>query len=244
LALLVAAGFGAGWINVIAGGGSLLTVPVMVFMGLPGPVANGTNRVAIIAQSITAVGAFFKCGFSDFRLSATLAAAASVGAYFGATLGVSLEGAAFNRVVAAVMIAVMVLMAAGEDKSKPRPDASSKAKNLVLGHVLMAVAGVWGGFIQIGVGFILMPILYRVMGLDLVRVNMHKVFIALMYTIVALLVFAATVPIAWEAGAALALGNAVGGWMGAHATVKRGEKFIKIALLVALAVMAAKLLFF
>ena len=244
LALLAVAGFASGWINVIAGGGSLLTVPVMVFMGLPGPVANGTNRVAIIAQSVTAVGAFFKNGLSDFRLSATLAGAASVGAYFGAKLGLGLDGAAFNYVVAAVMIAVMALMAAGEDKTKPRPDASSRAKNLVLGHVLMAGAGVWGGFIQIGVGFLMMPILYRVMGLDLVRVNMHKVFIALMFSIVALAVFAAKVEIAWIAGAALALGNAVGGWLGAHATVKQGAPLIRAVFMLALAAMAIKLLFF
>lgn len=244
LILLAFAGFASGWINVIAGGGSLLTVPVMVFMGLPGPVANGTNRISIIAQNITAVGAFFSKGFSDFRLSATLSAAASIGAFAGAMVGVELDGVWFNRLVAAVMIAVMILMATGEDKSRPRPDASAKAKNLALGHVLMIGAGFWGGLIQIGVGFLMMPILYRVMGLDLVRVNMHKVFIALVFSIVALAVFASRVEIAWEAGAALAAGTAVGGWMGAHATIRKGEKFIKRALIAVLAVMAVKLLFF
>lgn len=244
LALLAVAGFASGWINVIAGGGSLLTVPVMVFLGLPGPVANGTNRIAIIAQNITAVGAFFRNGLSDFRLSITLALAASIGAYFGAQVGVRLEGAAFNNVVAAVMIAVLILMATGEDKAKARPDASSKARNLATGHILMVGAGFWGGFIQIGVGFLMMPILYRVMGLDLVRTNMHKVFIALVFSFVALWVFASKAPIAWEAGAALAAGNAVGGWMGAHATMTRGEKFIKRALFAVLAAMALKLVFF
>lgn len=244
LALLAIAGFASGWINVIAGGGSLLTVPVMVFMGLPGPVANGTNRVAIIAQSVTAVGAFFRNGLSDFRLSVTLSIAASIGAYFGAKLGLGLSGAAFNYVVAAVMVVVMTLMATGEDKAAPRPDASAKARNLVLGHVLMAGAGVWGGFIQIGVGFLMMPILYRVIGLDLVRTNMHKVFIALIFTTVALFVFASAVPIAWDAGVALAAGNALGGWMGAQATMKRGEEFIKRALFAVLVLMAVKLVFF
>lgn len=244
LGLLVIAGFASGWINVIAGGGSLLTVPIMVFMGLPGPVANGTNRIAIIVQSLSAVASFRSKGFSDFRLSATLAIAASLGAFFGAQLGVKLEGVWFNRTVAAVMIAVMVLMATGEDKSKPRPDATAKAKNLVLGHVLMVGAGFWGGLIQIGVGFLLMPILYRVMGLDLVRVNMHKVFIALIFTSVAFLVFATKVTIVWEAGAALAVGTAAGGWLGARASIAKGEKFIKRALIAVLAAMAVKLLFF
>lgn len=244
LGVLALAGFASGWINVIAGGGSLLTVPVMVFMGLPGPVANGTNRIAIIVQSLSAIASFRAKGFSDFRLSASLAAAASVGAYFGARVGVSLDGVWFNRTVAAVMIAVMILMATGEDKARPGPDATSKAKNLALGHLLMIGAGFWGGLIQIGVGFLLMPILYRVMGLDLVRVNMHKVFIALVFTLVAFLVFASRVAIVWEAGAALAVGTAIGGWMGAHATIAKGEKLIKRALFAMLAAMAVKLVFF
>ena len=244
LALLTVAGFAAGWINVLAGGGSLFTVPLMVFLGLPGPVANGTNRISIIAQNITAVGAFRRKGFSDFRLSATLSLAASVGAFFGALIGVELDGAWFNRVLAAVMVAIIIIMALGEDKNAPAPDANGKAKNLVLGHILMIGAGVWGGFIQIGVGFLMMPILYRVMGLDLVRVNMHKVFIALIFTTVAFFVFASKVEIAWEAGAALSVGTGIGGWMGAHATIRKGEQFIKRALIAVLAAMTAKLLFF
>ncbi|HPE30228.1 MAG TPA: sulfite exporter TauE/SafE family protein, partial [Parvularculaceae bacterium] len=129
LALLTVAGFAAGWINVLAGGGSLFTVPLMVFLGLPGPVANGTNRISIIAQNITAVGAFRRKGFSDFRLSATLSLAASVGAFFGALIGVELDGAWFNRVLAAVMVAIIIIMALGEDKNAPAPDANGKAKN-------------------------------------------------------------------------------------------------------------------
>lgn len=228
----------------LAGGGSLFTVPVMVFLGLPGPVANGTNRIAIIAQNIFAVGAFFRKGFSNFRLSATLALAASVGAFFGAEVGVKLEGEWFNRVVALIMVGVIVIMAMGEDKNKPRPDENAAAKNLALGHALMIVAGFWGGFIQIGVGFLMMPILYRVMGLDLVRVNMHKVFIALVFSVVALGVFASKVDIAWQAGIALAAGNALGGWIGAHTTIARGAEFVKIAVYVAAGAMAVKLLFF
>lgn len=244
LLLLAIAGVASGWVNVLAGGGSLFTVPVMVFLGLPGPLANGTNRIAIIAQNVFAVAAFFRKGFSDFRLSATLAVAASIGAFFGAQVGVKLEGEWFNRVVALIMVGVIVLMATGEGKNAPRPDENGKAKNLALGHLLMIGAGFWGGFIQIGVGFLLMPILYRVMGLDLVRVNMHKVFIALVFSLVALAVFAAKVGIAWEAGLALAVGNALGGWLGAHTTIARGAAFVKIAVYVAAGAMAVKLLFF
>jgi len=103
-------------------------------------------------------------------------------------------------------------------------------------------AGFWGGFIQLGVGFILMPILNRVMGLDLVRTNMHKVFIVGTYTIAALLVFASQVQLLWLVGLALALGNAIGGYLGAHFSVSRGEHLIRLVLNIVLAVFIAKLL--
>lgn len=240
--ILFAAGAVAGWVNVLAGGGSLLTVPVMVFLGLPGPVANGTNRIGIIAQNLAAVWGFFRNGFSDFRLSASLAACACIGAFFGANAGVRLEGVWFERTLALVMLGVLVIMLTGAGQ-KPASE-TGKPRNLKLGHMLMVAAGFWGGFIQIGVGLIMMPIMNRVMGLDLVRVNMHKVFIALMFSVVALAVFAAQVDIEWGLGLALAAGYAVGGWLGANSAVAKGERLIRRVFYIALAAMAVKLLFF
>ncbi len=247
VALLFIAGAGSGWINVLAGGGSILAVPVMVFLGMPGPIANGTNRIGIIAQNIAAVAGFFRKGFSDFKLSASLSACAAVGAFFGANLGVKLDGVWFERVLALIMIGVLIIMMTGAGQ-KPAPAASqngpAKAKNLVLGHILFVATGFWGGFIQIGVGFLMMPVLNRVMGLDLVRTNMHKVFIALVFSIVALAVFASQVKIEWALGFALAAGYALGGWLGANSAVAGGEALIKRVFYLAIAAMAVKLLFF
>ena len=241
-AILFAVGVASGWINVLAGGGSILSVPAMVFLGLPGPVANGTNRIGIIAQNVFAVWGFFRQGFSDFRLSASLAACAAAGAFFGANVGARLDGVWFERTLAVVMIAILIIMLTGAGQKKV--NHRGEARNLVAGHVLMVGAGFWGGFIQIGVGFILMPILNRVMGLDLVRTNMHKVFIALVFSVVALAVFAAQVRIEWGLGLALAAGFALGGWLGARSTVAKGEALIKRVLYLALAAIIVKLLFF
>jgi len=175
-------------------------------------------------------------------LSATLAACASAGAFFGANAGVRLEGVWFERTLAAVMIAILIIMATGFGQKPVAPE--SRPKNLVLGHLLFVGAGFWGGFIQIGVGFLMMPILNRVMGLDLVRTNMHKVFVALVFSIVALAVFAAQVKIEWGLGAALALGYALGGWIGANSAVSGGEALIRKVFYAALVAMAVKLLFF
>ena len=239
--LLTLAGIAAGWLNVMAGGGSMLTVPIMLFMGMPAAVANGTNRIGILAQNIAAVVAFFRQGYSDFRLSLSLATVASIGAAGGAMIGVQLDGEWFNRLLALVMGAVMLIMALGKTPGTEGPSTKPR-HHLLWGHIAMLGAGFWGGFIQIGVGFILMPILHRILGLDLVRVNMHKVFIVLVYTVVALAIFASQVEIQWLAGLVLAVGTAIGGWLGAHSTVRHGERWIRRILFLTLTLFIIKLL--
>ncbi len=242
--LLIAVGIASGFLNVMAGGGSLLSVPVMVFMGMPGPVANGTNRIAILAQNITAVITFFRRGYSEFRLSLTLAACALPGAIAGAMVGVQLHGEWFNRALALIMLGVMVVMYFDRGAAAAQKDHHPSSRQLLLGHLLMVGVGFWGGFIQIGVGFIIMPVLNRVMGLDLVRTNMHKVFIVAVYSIAALGVFASEVEILWLAGLALALGNSIGGYLGAHFSISRGERLIRNVLNVVLVAFIIKLLLF
>ncbi|MFT5351386.1 MAG: putative membrane protein YfcA, partial [Gammaproteobacteria bacterium] len=168
---LLLVGILAGFINVMAAGGSMITVPVMVFLGIPGPVANGTNRIAILAQNITAVITFFRKGYSDFRLSLTLALFALPGAVAGAYLGTRLEGLWFNRTLAVIMLAVMIVMTVKKERAELTVTPVTR-KRMIIGHLLMIVVGFFGGFIQIGVGFILLPILNKVLGLDLVHANM------------------------------------------------------------------------
>jgi len=129
LLLLFVAGVAAGWVNTLAGGGSILTVPVMVFLGLPGPVANGTNRIGIIAQNVASVWGFFRRGFSDFKLSASLSACAAVGAFFGANAGVRLEGVWFERTRAAMSMGrkVSATVVLAVSKSAERNKRSARA---------------------------------------------------------------------------------------------------------------------
>lgn len=242
-ALLFVVGIVGGFVNVIAGGGSLLTVPVMVFLGLPGPVANGTNRIGILAQSFTSIVTFARRDFRDFRLSLSLSACAIPGAVVGALLGVHLEGIWFNRAVALVMVGVLLAMQFDHGSAQRPRDYQPTRRQLLCGHFLMVAVGFWGGFIQIGVGFIIMPILNRVMGLDLVKTNMHKVFIVAAYTIVALLIFASQVELLWLVGLALAAGNAIGGYLGAHFSISKGERLIRLVLNLVLVAFIIKLLF-
>ncbi len=238
LSLAAAAAAGAGFLNVLAGGGSLLTMSTLMLLGMDGAAANGSNRVALCAQNVAAIAAFRRGGIEDFRLSLSLALCALPGAAAGALFGARLAGG-YNYILAAVMIAVMILMAA---PSRGAREGADRPRNLVLGHVLVAAAGAYGGFIQAGVGFILMPILNKVMGLDLVRTNMHKVFIVLVYMPVSLAVYAVNGKVDWRTGAALAAGMSIGGWVGARLSLGKGEKLIRPVLYASLTAMTIRLL--
>jgi len=251
--LLAVLGVVAGTLNVLAGGGSLLTLPAMVFLGLDGAVANGTNRVAILAQNVTAVGGFRSLGFSDMKLSFSLALAALPGGICGALLGTMVRGELFNRVLGAVLIGVLLYItleglrkakkgSSGKGETEVKKNTVPSRRQLILGHLAMVAVGFYGGFIQAGVGFLLMAVLHRVLGLDLVRVNMHKVFVVGFFTLAALIIFAARGQVLWIPGLALAVGNSIGGWIGSQLSVLKGESWIRSALYVALFFMAIKLL--
>ena len=145
--LLMSVGFAAGFLNVIAGGGSTLSVPVMIFMGLPAPIANGTNRIAILAQNITAVVTFFRRGYSDFRLSLSLAICAIPGAVAGALIGVEFQGIWFNRMLAVIMFGIMLTNHLSKNPAPSKNIVPSRCR-LVIGHLMMTVVGFWGGFME------------------------------------------------------------------------------------------------
>ena len=239
--LLIAAGFVAGFVNTLAGSGSLVTLPALIFLGLPPTVANGTNRLAILMQNMVAVSRFRDFGVLEVRKSGWLAVPAILGAILGARLAVDLDEELLRRTIGALFLLLLPVIAL-----RPRRWLVGRQSDRVEHGwpvwVALFFIGVYGGFIQAGVGFILMAILHRVMGLDLVRVNMHKVFIVGVYTIVALAVFAARGSVLWSTGLVLAAGMALGGWIGSHVAVGKGEKLIRIVLNIALVAMAARLL--
>jgi len=237
--LLIGVGVIAGFLNTLAGGGSLLVLPALIYTGLDGAVANGTNRVAVVAQSASSVYGFFRKGYADLRTSLTLSLFALPGALLGAYAGTKIGGDLFNKILGGLMIALIFFMS----RKPARPAVPVSPKHPALGALLMVGVGFYGGFIQAGVGFFIMAVLHRVMGMDLVRVNMHKVFITGFYTIFALAVFALEGQVVWLTGVILAMGNATGGWIGAHYAVKKGEGAIRIILNITLIGMALDLLF-
>lgn len=238
LLIIFAAGLAAGFLNVVAGGGSLITLPVLLLLGLPAPLANGTNRVAILVQNVAAVTAFRRHGVRDTGRPVRWALWTVPGAVAGALVAVHISDAAFRVVLATVL----VLSTAGIFFRPPAATGPRTTARRVVAALGFLGIGFYGGFIQAGVGFLLMGVLHGVLGLDLVRVNAWKVAIVLMFSIPALTVFIITGNVAWGTGLALAAGNASGAVLGTRLSVTRGERAIRVVVAVALVLMAIRLL--
>ena len=241
LILLFCAGSIAGFINVMAGGGSTITLPILILLGLDPSLANGTNRMGILAQTFSAVVSFRQEKFHDFRLSIKLTAFTLPGAIAGAVLATSISDVLFQKILAYVLIVVTISMFLRKtNQAKPGGHSSQKTSWLI--YPVMVAIGFYGGFMQVGVGFVFMVSLFHLVRQDLVRVNMHKVFIILIYTIPAFIVFLITGNVEWKFGLTLAAGMAFGAWWAAKIAVKKGEKIIRIVLVAAILWMALKLL--
>ena len=244
LLILIPVGIIAGFINTVAGGGSLLSLPTLIFLGLPPAVANGTNRVALFMQNISGVAGFKSKGVSVFPYSLWLGISARFGAIIGAKVSVELDDKTFNQIIAIVMVGVVLLTVFnGRSKAKQMAEDLSK-KAQVIGIISFFFVGIYGGFIQAGVGFIILGSLTYINKLSLVRANSVKVFVVLIYTISALAVFIIEDKIDWLYGLVLAIGNMTGAWIASRWSVEKGDVWIKRFLIVTVSIMAIKLWFY
>jgi len=239
--LLIGVGTIAGFLNVNAGGGSSLTLPVLIFLGLDSAVANGSNRISIFVQNIFAVSAFHKEKVHQLRESLIYSLFTLPGVVLGSLMSIRIGDEWFQRILAIVMIGIVLTMFFPQS-AKIYQDTQSKVKSKWQVYLALLFIGFYGGFIQVGVGFLLMAALYHLLRISLVYVNMHKVFIVMIYMIPSLLIFIVTGNIHWGFGVALSAGNAVGAWWGAKVQVKGGERIIRFVLAAAIVIMAFKLL--
>lgn len=225
LILLFITGIFAGIINTLAGGGSAFVLPVLIFSGLASPIANATNRIAILLQNFTAVNRFSKGKKLSIKPIIPITIAAVFGAVFGSYFAVNIESAIFDKVLAIVFIFLLIIMII--------PKKSTKSKRSVpkwLELLIFFGVGFYGGFIQAGVGFLLLASLNLVEDKNLVEANASKVFIVFCYTIIAVIIFIISGKIVWKQALVLAAGNSLGAYLGVKLALRKGEKIIKIIL--------------
>ncbi len=237
LALLAAAGLAAGVVNSLAGGGSLLTVSLLVVLGLPGTLANGTNRIGIVVQNAVAAWRFRAEGVSGLRAALPLLLPVLVGSALGALAIARVADETFERIFGVLMLALLVpTIRRGKPGAGPARSLSPTARFL-----LFFAIGLYGGAFQAGVGI---PLLFALTyaGHDLVHANAVKVVLIFAVTVVAIPVFVVSGQVVWLPAGALAVGFFGGGELGARLAVRGGERVIRPVLVAAVVTLALRML--
>jgi len=238
--VLIAAGIVAGFINTLAGSGSLITLPLLMFIGLPANIANATNRIGIILQS--AVGSF---GFRhnkvfEFREGIWLAIPATAGSLAGALAAVKLDSKTMEIFIGGLLLFMFFIVLYKPEKWISEKAGSIEGRPKLWQIIIFFLIGLYGGFIQAGVGFLLLGGLVLGAGLNLTKANALKVFIVLIYSLAALFVFILNNQVDYIAGFTLAVGSMIGAFIGTRVAVRRGPKIVRIILLVIIAAAALK----
>jgi len=238
--LLFVLGTLAGSVNVLAGGGSFLTLPFLIFFDLPPSVANGTNRVGIFLQNVFAVWNFHRHAVMDWHASRWAGLPAVLGAPFGTWLAVSLPESSFQKMLAFLMVGLTLgslWLPQPAMSVQANRRAGSRTSLLVFGFFLV---GVYGGLVQAGVGFFILTVT-SLLGFDLVKGNGIKVLTVLVMTSVSLPLFAWSEKIHWPLGLVLASGTVLGGWFGVKLTVLKGNQWLRRVVITLVVLFAIRL---
>jgi uncharacterized membrane protein YfcA len=242
--LIIGAGLIAGFINTLAGSGSLLTLPLLMFIGLPPHVANGTNRIAIMLQSLVGTLGLRKEAALDRKSGFSLGIPSIMGSIVGALLALALNAQAMERAIGILlMFMFFIVLFKPEIWLKDRTQKSMGSSSF-LTFLIFFLIGVYGGFVQAGVGFFLLGGLVLGAGMNLVKANAVKNLLVFLYTPFALTVYIIGNQVDYKAGLILSIGSVAGAWLGTKSAISWGPVFIRYVLLIAVLVSAIQLMFF
>lgn len=239
--ILVVSGILAGFINTLAGGGSIISLSLFIFLGLPAPVANGTNRIGVLMQTLTSVFNFGRKKVLDFRKGLWLALPSVLGSLVGARIAVDIDRQAFEKAMAVILLFMIFFMLAKPSVWMGNPDKASKKPGW-LQLFFFFLIGVYGGFIQVGVGYFLLAALVFVAGFDLVKANAIKVWVVLLYTPFALIVFIKNGQVDWAFGLTHAAGNMIGAYLASTLAIQKGVGFVRWVIIVVIVLTSLHLL--
>ena len=242
--IIFISGLIAGIINTLAGGGSLLTLPILIFTGLPPNIANGTNRVGLLIQSIFGTAGYHSKGIYSYPFGIYLGLSSLIGALIGAQIAIDINPYLFNKILSIVMVTMVLIMLIRKKSFENNLPERTSGKYLILSIVAFFFIGIYGGFINAGIGFVIMFFLNQFNRLNLVKTNATKVLLVLIYSSGALILFSFNNAVDWKLGFILALGSSIGAWWSSRWSVGKGEGIIKRILIIAVSVMAVKLWFF
>lgn len=235
----------AGFINIISAGGSLITLPALIFLGLPSAMANGTNRMAILVQNLFAFIEFYRKGLIKWKLSFLLSVPAVIGSLIGAALAVDLPDNVFNNTMAIIMVIVILLILFKPQQYVRVKNPDFTLTKAIILFISFLIVGFYGGFIQAGVGFLIIAFLTLFASkLSLVEMHSIKTVVVTFYLLISTIIFIIHGQVNWLYAVVLAFGSGIGGWLGSKFAIKVSEKVLKITMTVVIFAMAIIILFF
>lgn len=245
IAILIAAGLFGGFVNTLAGGGSMITLPALMLMGLPADVANATNRVGVLLQSLTGLKGFDSAGRLDRGAIADILVPTVIGALAGALLASFLPETLLKPILLGTMVLMALTMIVAPDVVAP-PEGTpvKKLRESPLGIASLFFAGLYGGFVQAGVGFILIAAIAGALRYDLVRTNALKLLGTAVFSAVALLVFAVRGQVLWIPGLILAVGTVIGAMVSVRFAINVSQNTLKWLLFVMVSISCGAAMFF
>lgn len=240
--LLAGTGFLAGTLNAIAGGGSLLTLPLLIFVGLPATVANASNRIAIFIGGIGATHSFARRGLVPMDWLRLALPPSLLGVALGTWGALRIGDVAFERILAIVLVlaAAWMVWHPIEPPTEGRPAPRGAWARVGLACAFFAL-GAYSGFIQAGIGFLIVALL-ATQGLDLIGANAFKAPLLLAFTGLSILIFWWGGVLDWSAGLSLAAGQFFGAKLGVHLQILKGQAWVRNILTAAIVLFAVRLL--
>lgn len=229
--LLFLGGMFSGVVNVLAGGGSFITLPILSLFGLSPSVANGTNRIAILLQNVSAASSFARRGVLDIRDAGRLSIPTVIGAVLGTTIAIRIPERLLQMSLGVIFLVMAVYILFGRDNKAGSTRLSHGRMFSIVEILVFFLIGVYGGYIQAGVGFFLVAALMKLRGMDIKSANVFKIFLTLLFTIVSLLLFSVGKKVEFVPGTVLGIGSFVGGLLGARLNMVLGRSVIKYILI-------------
>lgn len=237
--LLIVSGLLVGFINTLAGGGSIISLSILMFLGLPANVANGTNRIAVFIQNIAAVGSFRQQKVLDHKKGIWLAIPATIGSMIGAYIAVDVNEEVIEKAIAVVML-IMMFVILYKPQRWLRGKEELQVRKVSFGQmVLFFFIGIYGGFLHVGVGYALLAGIVLGAGYDLVKANAIKVLIILIWAPFILIVFIYHGQVNYLYGIILSIGNVIGALIASRLAVKKGASFVRWVIIAVILLTAA-----
>ncbi|RLD42680.1 MAG: sulfite exporter TauE/SafE family protein [Bacteroidetes bacterium] len=237
---LIIAGVFVGFINTLAGGGSIISLSVLMYvMGLPAAVANGTNRIAITLQTLTATTSFKKENILDWKKGLKLGIPSVIGSIIGAWIAVDMNEEVFEKAMVVIMVFMLAFIFYKPQLWLKGSESLLQRKVSPFIMFVFFLIGIYGGFIHVGIGYLLLIAIVLGAGYDLVKANAIKVFIVLLYVPFSLAVFIYNDQVNYLYGFTLAIGNVLGALIASKLAIKNGANFVRWVIVVVVALTAA-----